>query len=476
MKRASRRPSVSVILRRLPVFLLAFVFFPFLVRVRIRHARSAPVYFDFERVTVNSVASGKPNPEVYKQHMNQLLRAITSDYIDWHRQQLHICEENATHAQTIPKLVYRSMRRNYGVGDVIRGLLHSYLIAVISKRMFFIDVERPFPLSMVLTSPNGYNFTYDRYLFPELSSYEHIQWLRKSIYFDKLDTALSDTPTLVDESQTVLDWELFLIIPRLYPQLEISKKLPQSSGFSPTREEVIPFILKALFCPSPELRSLLPGQENTDNLVWPLSTLFSPDQNLLWRNEMPAYISVHARVGYGFNETEARFNLKNQGLTPESLATCMAQMAVRMADQRRMLHPHHFFISSDTDHFRTLFKTEVNRLRPSAKVYQSNWQAVHMNRVGRSQSPSKVSDFMNTYVDVYLLSKGKSMLFIRSGFSHVALWMGAITDFVGIRLKYCTRVMNGSSSLEKSMNDAEQERAGYQTERYRSINSSAGVA
>lgn len=481
-----RRLTARDALRRLPFFLLAFVVFPVLLHLRIRyatrhaihHARSASAFFDFERVTVDSIASGKPNPQRYKQHMQQLLRAITSDYVVWHQEQLLLCKKNATHARTIPKLVYRSMKRNHGVGDVIRGLLHSYLISVISKRMFFIDVQHPFPLSMVLTSPSEYNFSYDHHYFPNLNwFFNSAHWHRNSIYFDKLDTALSNTSTLVDETQTVLDWELFLKIPHLYPELEISKKLPRSPDFNPTREEVVPFILKALFRPSTNLRFLLSGQENRENTALSSMTpLTRDDQSLLSKSEMPPYISVHARVGYGFREHDARFDLKDRGLTPESLATCMAQMAIKMADERRMRHPSSFFISSDTDHFRKLLKSEMIRLRPSAKVYQSAWVPVHMNKLGRWSSVNKLNNFMNTYIDVYLLSKGKSMLFIRSGFSHVALWMGAITDFVGIRLKHCARVMNGSSSLEESMETAERERAGYFTERYRSPNSVAGRA
>ncbi|KAI0561343.1 hypothetical protein FGB62_87g071 [Gracilaria domingensis] len=360
---------------------------------------------------------------------------------------------------------------NYGLGDVIRGLIHCYLCAVVSKRLFLLNLTDPFPLATVLDNPPGYNFTYNPVIFGPRGGESINQPVRftRPVYFDELDLVLSNTTMLVDQTQNVLDWDLFLEIPRLYPELDLSVKLASVSDFKPSREEVVPFILKALFHPSAEYRKLMSVPVDYHNL-WSPKRFFRTDDDALRRiSTNRRYVSIHARIGYGLHEKTPRFNLESRNITFKDVACCLAQMATEIANDRRLPIPHQFFISTDTDDFRTILKREILRIDPTARVFHTRWHSVHLKGVGGIFTPSKLRNYMNTYMDVYLLSRGDSMLFIRSGFAHVALWMGAMTRFVGIQLDYCLRVMNGSASLRESMHDAVVDRAGFYTNRYHSI-------
>ncbi|CAN8075032.1 unnamed protein product [Agarophyton chilense] len=414
---------------------------------------------------------GRPNGAIYKKRMRQLLNIIITQYTDWHKEQLDLSINNVTHAERVPKLIYRSMDINYGLGDVIRGLLHCYLCAVASKRLFFLNLTDPFPISTVLDNPPGYNFTYNPQLFGPgngKTPYEPTRFTR-NVYFDELDLVLGNSSMLIDETQNILDWDLFLSLPKLYPELDLSKKLASISDFKPSREEVMPFILKALFRPSDKLRKTMSIPVDRHNF-WSPQRFFEKDADFLRRiTTNRAYISIHARIGYGLHEKTDRFNLEARNISFEDVAQCLAGMASEMAKDRRLPWPYRFFIATDTEDFKTVLKREILRINPTAKVFVTRWRPVHLKGVGGVFTEKKLERFMNTYMDVYLLSRGDSLLFIRSGFSHVALWMGAMKNFVGIQLDNCLRVINGTSSLRESMHDAVVDGTGFYREKYHSV-------
>eukprot|EP00177_Eucheuma_denticulatum_P004725 GFKZ01008590.1.p1 GENE.GFKZ01008590.1~~GFKZ01008590.1.p1 ORF type:complete len:510 (+),score=29.48 GFKZ01008590.1:64-1530(+) len=423
---------------------------------------TAPGSFGFEHVTVASIAACKDNQQRFRNRMRSLLDIIVTQYTAWHKQQIALSRTNRTHAQTVPKLVYRSSDYNVAIGDVLRGLLHSYLCAVASQRLFLIDLVRPFPISTVLKNPPGYNFTYDPHLFatpPRIASKKTVN-LTRLTHFDELDLFLRpNLLTIIDKTQTALDWDLFLQLPQLYPDLPISTKLSRIPSFNPTREEVIPFLLKALFRPSPKFRYLANRLALGHGLTAPspqIPRAPSPQRSL----------SIHARVGYGVGETADRFRVDHYNYTFEGLAQCMAHMANTMAVDRGMPEPYQFLFSTDTPAFEHVFKLQMRIIDPLATVRTSNWSAVHL---AHARERAELQSFLNVYLDVYLLSMGESLLFIRSGFAHAAAWMGGVTDLTGIQLDTCRGVLNGSATVRESLRYAVEHGLGYHRHRYHSV-------
>ncbi|PXF45101.1 hypothetical protein BWQ96_05140 [Gracilariopsis chorda] len=88
-------------------------------------------------------------------------------------------------------------------------------------------------------------------------------------------------------------------------------------------------------------------------------------------------------------------------------------MAVVMAQRHNLSKPYLSFLSTDTVHLRPVFEYEIQNIEPTADVMYTGWEPLHASQI--RLSPLK--NYLNMFVDLFLLSKGESMLYIKSGFS-----------------------------------------------------------
>ncbi|KAI0565505.1 hypothetical protein FGB62_17g13 [Gracilaria domingensis] len=387
---------------------------------------SATGAFPFETFSVHQVHSGNPPDPQFAPKLHAFLNITITQYITWHQQQRHLCEVDPAYARSIPILVSRN--NGYaGVGDRIRGILYSYLIAVASKRLFLIDWQEPIPIANALPSPPQHNFTYDRALF---TSGEHEELVIDGpARYRKLDVYFSSSRVLVNRKPNPFDFKRFFALYDRYPDLDLSSKVTEAGlkDFRPVREEVAPFILKALFKTSPSVRSSL--------------------QKLRPFSYGKPFISLHARLGHGVGEEWGRFNFENKGLDLRSASMCIGSLAASMAQQRGL---DRVFVATDTERAREWLEAGVHSVLPKAQVAQSSINATHIKALHQNKRSSEASTrlrkFEEVFLDLGLLAMAESMVFFRSGFAQVAVWFGAMTDSVLVDVDDCAQMVRSSEN------------------------------
>ncbi|KAI0564800.1 hypothetical protein FGB62_23g126 [Gracilaria domingensis] len=381
----------------------------------------------FETFSIDRVSQKHQYDPHFAHELQSFLDIIITQYTIWHREQRRLCELDSTHARSMPLLVFRYIG-HIGLGDRIRAILYTYLIAVASKRLFLIDWKEPIPLTTVLRSPPEYNFTFDDYLFkPSEGEMEIISGPPK--YAD-LDIYLSSKRVLIERATNPFAFKKFSSLFGRYPQLELSQKIKAAKleHFKLDQNEVAPFILQALFRTTPSLRKSL--------------------KHLTPFKGKP-YISVHARLGHGLGEKRGRFDLEEKGLTLRSASKCLGVLASTLAQK----HGHQrIFVATDTERARKWLEEGIHDRLPQAEVEQSSIKATHMQRLhkpnGFPDAHEKREKFEEVFLDLGVLATGESMVYFRSGFADIALWFGVMTDAVQVTINDCGEIVgaNGNPS------------------------------
>lgn len=103
----------------------------------------------------------------------------------------------------------------------MRGMIRTYLLAVASKSILFLNLTKPVPFSEAFDSAAGSSFVYDSSVFGvQAGSIETLPTTVKRVLFYNLKPILVNTTFLLHPHTPILDWNQFLQIPQLYPELE----------------------------------------------------------------------------------------------------------------------------------------------------------------------------------------------------------------------------------------------------------------
>lgn len=346
----------------------------------------------------------------------------------------------------------------HGLGDHLRAIVMAYFLSVMTNRVFLIDWNFPVPITHVLYpwtnhSQNFVNFTYAYdpkstscccCRFPltpthndlsEVSRKEHARLITNASLYD-MEKHFESIHSLYMDSVTKPDLSRWFAAPveriksnRLLRVL--SKKIdpPLPSPIA------IPLILQTLFTPSNELRAHIQKRS-------PLDLLEPPDM------DRRSYIAVHARLGYFEkvkSEDQKRFDLSRRGLSVERMAECFAsKVHFKSAPETDTV-----FVATDTPRFRPPFITHMKVLRKEMKVrFIEDFSPVHVMKIG----PKKSNQLMDTFVDLFLLSRARIVVHMRSGFSNLAIWMGCLQQRSMISQEECATsfaAMGNNSSGEK---------------------------
>ncbi|PXF43856.1 hypothetical protein BWQ96_06402 [Gracilariopsis chorda] len=383
--------------------------------------------FNFETVTVTEMVSKKGNRTRYLHNMKTLDNVLRQDYRKWHLHHRSILDSQPLHKSTVKVLIFRGMAKNLGLGDRLRALARSYLTAVLTDRLFLIDLELYNSFSSVLSSPEGFNFGFDlRKLYISDTKNRNkmlppqMKVVRNYTQND-LSVFLSETPVIVVDDYHGTDCRELCKAGTQMVSSKIKDAFNNMRKPFPKCAEIMPFVMNVVFRPTKKFRRYIKHIESH-----------------LGENSRAPYISIHARIGISFNETGSRFNLTEHRLTEKSLATCMARNVFLEAYLRNISVPFTFFISTDTPPFRKTLEQEIHKFDRKANVFFGSWEPFHIRNL-KNKEPSDEEKLMNIFADIYFLSHGVFIFHIPSGFANLAKWFGSMTmeDSKVITLEEC---------------------------------------
>lgn len=407
--------------------------------------------FFFETATVRQISARKRFPTAFENDLSALQKIIVTDYREWHSMQRAQLERSGGRNHSIRILVYRGSEGKSGLGDRLRGVLYSYLCAVATERLLLIKWDNPFPLDRVLENAPGSNFTYDSQLVPIDFGKNESDVLRvTSSNLRQLDRIAGDVPIIDMVSESWAHWTDFLRIRWRYPDTKLAKKLEAIVPFheEPTANDVFPLVLQGLFRTSDELREMMSVPRRRQNRF---TTGRLKNEASLDRVETDVpYISIHSRLGKGVDEGGDRFDLEQYNLTVTKVAKCMAHKAMQIAEWRGIRRRPRFFLSTDTPEFRVLFEREVLKLDSESLVMYAQWDVTHVNGL-KNGTNEEFQTLLETFMDVYLLSQGESLMYFKSGFADLAMWMGALDWNHKIELRDCEKLMKHMSNAEDEL-------------------------
>lgn len=381
-------------------------------RVSVETNIIADYTFPYENVDLSTLMKQANCTIEYEEKLRKFLDYFVTEYLQWHKITRLAIDKQPKRANRVRLLVFQGMEENVGFGDRIRSIIHTYLAAVASKRLFLIDLRHPFPWEEILINPKGYNFTFDSSIFTWKNT-------EISIVSDRKD--LTNIDRYIQPSRVILQKSYpTLMVPRVLKNIsgkeknEIFRKLKDENltDFVPLTEHVVPFILKALFRPSKKLKTSI-----LSSAPFKRKTFFS----------------VHARLGIGVGEDAGRFSLEENNLTLDTYSTCLGKLAAYQAKTKNISK---FFIATDTEEAKTYLRSGILSKIPAAFVRESTVIAKHVSFLD-SRNKSDLSHFINGISDIGVLSMGKSILFIRSGFADMARWFGAMTEYSRVTRRHC---------------------------------------
>lgn len=331
------------------------------------------------------------------------------DHLKWHDAQL----DNVASARI---LVWRA-RRSAGIGDQIRAMMAAYQYAVLSRRVLRIDWTFPHPLSLLMSDSARKRFVYNGGV-------------------DEIREALRRQPKWRYEFRgTGLSREMFdylnsdanTVILSIGPSVQTGNDAVQ--GLRPN-DTTIPrwtpvsarAAIRKVLEPSRELAALVEEAQRELGLC---------STNSRCRSGRNNYISVHARLGVGTNESRLeRFAGMETKLT--STARCFALAVKRYARVSPMV----VFVASDTSSWPAIFETEMKKIMPSARVVFVDDEPMHIHSISPSEGRTV---FLRQHMENLLIGGAQHTIALRSGFPEVGFWRGTGIYYTMLRKMPCAQ-------------------------------------
>lgn len=346
--------------------------------------------------------------------------AFIEEYVKWHAVQRR-CLLDAR-CRTKPNILVSRcpIRGNcLGLGDRMRGVVFSFLMAVISKRVFFIDWPKvPYDVTLGMV-PASVDWT----LPPALRLDATWPYLRFStncdtpegceVTFPGPSGANTREPIPINFSQDNFEDKLgehkvLSVYSRAGSgMLKMFGDNPHYEAFvkeyvsATASERTRQFLMQNLFRASPHtLRRM--SESN-----------FTRDSD---------YISVHLRIGGDVGEGQMeRFREKNANRNEIELqmSRCVTRIRDCMGGLRRV------FIASDSEEMRDRMQTRLQR--KGFEVGSMNSRALHIDKAYRNTSmgvEERCHSYFAVFADLFMLADGKFLLGTGSHFMKMASMLG----------------------------------------------------
>lgn len=342
--------------------------------------------------------------------------ASLAAYAAWHRA-ARACLSAADCAHRPDVLVWRCGapgRPCPGLGDRLRGAVTAFFLAYSARRLFLVDwpmsAHEHFAITTALVPaavdwrvPDGV----------DVSRFESVYWgklfqgpqmfvLPDGREFDvhnaSFQDALSDVRALVLHTvageRTVADLQRNRNLTRAIPDVRHVQTLA-----------LVRVLYKTLF--------------RSSQLVTDIADHLFPSRN--W-----SYVSVHARLGEDVGETDrpafASLDSRHDAVARSLLKCVRTQDATRAGT---------IFLASDSVAFKRTFISKSKEF--GYDVFTSSEKALHLRRRKKFEAPDsyqqRCAEFLNIFVDLYLLGNGNPLVMTGSGFARAALFLGQSRQF-----------------------------------------------
>ena len=365
--------------------------------------------------------SPKPNDFVAPpQSIDASVKFWVTDYVQWHRQQRRNPKAR--------RLIYTTI--SAGLGDNIRGLLRAYAFAVLTKRVFVIRWERPYPLWLVVSNNSMATFGFDRRVdVPDgivVKSFHYMRMNKRQLY----DTLRGAEETVVElacgPSPLIHD-----VLPILRGDHLSKVAIPRFD------DAAIRAASHALFEPSQSSIERHRVYMNKFHLCGASNSIVCPNYEELSvaaRRYARQYIGVQVRLGVGTHEyNTVRF--KNLRGNQHRVARCFARRVRRvsfddMADAHATI-----FLATDTPEFRRVFANTMRDVLPGSTVVWINKAVRHY--AGLPSYGKNADYFQHLFDEIRVLGNAAHILSFESGFSYAANWLGSSIQLHTITYHEC---------------------------------------
>jgi len=305
-----------------------------------------------------------------------------------------------------------------GLGDIFEGLLSMYQIARVSDRSFFFKTIQGFDMSAIFEPRCLFEFSID--LQERIYHYKNVPVIRR-----------------IKRPQ---ESEQGYILRSLKESLKREEPIVRIQGMCPLRsEEINAMYLTNFQVPMKPFRD-----ENRDVDV----------QRLLIRNVFPIrkhfletyaessrtlglenidYVSVHARIGKGVNESHVpRFKYTSDNL--ETIAKCLSYLA---NIKGKSMDIDVIFLASDTPEFELAFRKQLKLLSNTMKVVVPNWPHTgHLRKIDVSEEELTKRTVL-TMTELQILGHGNHIINLISGFADLSVLLGSVPSQSVIDPDYC---------------------------------------
>lgn len=360
-------------------------------------------------------------------HIPKVLR----DYLVRHAQIRASLVENPhiMHTANAPRvLVWRCIpagRRSCGgVGDRMRGIRLSFLLAVLSNRAFFIEwPTKPYPLLAALV-PAHLDWTLPTALSSILphndapqdeTMHAHIDW-----YTSFRD---QEAPLPSGEKVDLRSDMLYDALVQLPAFTSITSLSPVSKFVAVVENPNIPEDL----LPRGPLPTWARGKAAMVVTRWLGSLLFTAGAETRRRVEMRGlgkrYVAIHLRTGVDMGEQgESRFSKLVQ--TPiDKVTLALLRCARRTAKEGMKVYA----LATDSQRHAAKFASAARA--NGVKVSVPEKAVMHVSR-GRNERGRECEMFMDVFTDLMMLADGEVLVSTKSGFSDAAFFMGRAERWV----------------------------------------------
>lgn len=383
------------------------------------------------------------NAEGIAEFERDMLRYFIADYIEFHKRNRY----NGTR-----RLVFRPGVT--GIGDRFICTLTAYWAAVLSRRVFLVIWDDPFPLQDFLVNASEsldifYNPLSDA---PEYVKHPNTQEKvpdSKYLFNDKASLARYEEVILSDTHTVFLQTNKFahyfshafrnVSLPHNRPKLDIHVAL---SSYNYKRAVLHHFfrLSDAMLEDLDRVSMKLGLRKRTWSFSW--KRIMARRAFTFGKARVP-YIGVHARIGKGIKEGHSRFTRISQNM--KVAAECLASRAIRISLMSGTpALP--IYLATDTPEFRKLFAKVVEELsQGKVNVVSGNWEVAHSTRLKTKiykngtlvEATEHRKKMWGTHMDLVLLGHAEHILGLYSSFTRLAFSVGDAESITELRNEIC---------------------------------------
>lgn len=321
---------------------------------------------------------------------------VLRDYIYWHRQQREcLLDEKCSSSHTIKVLLSHCTNQNcLGLGDRMRGVYYTFLLAVATRRVFFMEwPDIPFDITCALI-PAAIDWRLPKAL-PPLSEWSSLVWWQCNLG-PTCPNSPNDDPRRMPLPNNSTYLNLFNddIAFRLssFPFLTLSTRLHAKSTHYLLKN---PFV-RNMFLPLAMGRSYVFVEGEVMKSLFRPSHLTRARMNEVGFGPNKRYIGAHLRIGEGTKEQQHdRFRIFENSSTP-AISARIIKCALLLFDEEL---PRRLFIASDSSRV----KEEMPILGAASKIEVrsvGNGTVMHVSKFWMKKE-DEVTDECKRYLDIF---------------------------------------------------------------------------